>query len=57
MRLGLYKAMDGAGPITTRRLRKKPGFRKRCAREWPAQNAASGYLTHDPSGKAFELPP
>ena len=27
------------------------------AREWLAQNAASGYLTYDPASRRFELPP
>ena len=57
MRLGLYKAMDGAGPITSAALAEKAGISERYAREWLAQNAASGYLTYDPPGKTFELPP
>jgi ubiquinone/menaquinone biosynthesis C-methylase UbiE len=57
MRLGLYKAMDGAGPITSVALAEKAGISERYAREWLAQNAASGYLTYEPSGKTFELPP
>ena len=57
IRLGLYKAMDGAGPITSAALAEKAGISERYAREWLAQNAASGYLTYDPSGKTFELPP
>ena len=44
MRLGLYKAMDGAGPITSAALAEKAGISERYAREWLAQNAASGYL-------------
>jgi SAM-dependent methyltransferase len=57
MRLGLYKTMDGAGPITSAALAEKAGISERYAREWLAQNAASGYLTYEPSGKTFELPP
>jgi hypothetical protein len=57
MRLGLYKAMDGAGPITSAALAEKAGISERYAREWLAQNAASGYLTYEPSAKTFELPP
>ena len=57
IRLGLYKAMDGAGPITSAALAEKAGISERYAREWLAQNAASGYLTYEPSAKTFELPP
>src|SRR6267142_1579398 len=57
MRLGLYKAMDGAGPMTSAELATKANISERYAREWLAQNAASGYLTYDPASRGFELPP
>jgi hypothetical protein len=57
MRLGLYKAMDGAGPITSAELATSANISERYAREWLAQNAASGYLTYDPASRRFELPP
>ena len=57
MRLGLYKAMDGAGPMTSGEFATKANISERYAREWLAQNAASGYLTYEPAGRRFELPP
>ncbi len=57
MRLGLYKAMDGAGPMTSAEFATKANISERYAREWLAQNAASGYLTYDPASRRFELPP
>src|SRR6516225_9755678 len=57
LRLGLYRAMDGAGPITSTELAEKTKISERYAREWLAQNAASGYLSYDPSSRRFELPP
>jgi len=56
VRLGLYKAMDGAGPMTSAEFAAKSNIAERYAREWLAQNAASGYLTYDPESRRFELP-
>ena len=56
VRLGLYKAMDGAGPMTSAEFAAKSNISERYAREWLAQNAASGYLTYDPESRRFELP-
>src|SRR5262245_32245364 len=57
VRLGLYKAMDGSGPMTSAEFADKANISERYAREWLAQNAASGYLSYDPSSRRFELPP
>ena len=57
IRLGLYKAMDGAGPMTSAEFAVKTNISERYAREWLAQNAASGYLSYDPGSRRFELPP
>src|SRR5258705_1889601 len=57
VRLGLYKAMDGAGPMTSAEFATKANISERYAREWLAQNAASGYLTYHPATRQFELPP
>jgi 2-polyprenyl-3-methyl-5-hydroxy-6-metoxy-1,4-benzoquinol methylase len=56
LRFGLYKAMDGAGPMTSAELAEKTKISERYAREWLAQNAASGYLSYDPGSRRFELP-
>ena len=47
VRLGLYKAMDGSGPMTSVEFADKANISERYAREWLAQNAASGYLSYD----------
>src|SRR5580704_4974663 len=57
VRLGLYKAMDGSGPMTSVEFADKANISERYAREWLAQNAASGYLSYDPSSRRLELPP
>jgi SAM-dependent methyltransferase len=57
VRLGLYKAMDGSGPMTSVEFADKANISERYAREWLAQNAASGYLSYDPNSRRFELPP
>jgi hypothetical protein len=57
VRLGLYKAMDGAGPMTSAELAAMANISERYAREWLAQSAASGYLTYDSASRRFELPP
>jgi SAM-dependent methyltransferase len=57
IKLGLYRAMDDAGPLTSAELAERAGISERYAREWLAQSAASGYLTYHPDGKTYELPP
>ena len=39
VRLGLYKAMNGVGPMTSAEFAKKANISERYAREWLAQNA------------------
>jgi 2-polyprenyl-3-methyl-5-hydroxy-6-metoxy-1,4-benzoquinol methylase len=55
-RLGLYKAMAGAGPITSAALAHRTGTAERYVREWLANQAAGGYVVYDPDGGTFELP-
>jgi 2-polyprenyl-3-methyl-5-hydroxy-6-metoxy-1,4-benzoquinol methylase len=55
-KLGLYKAMAGAGPMTPAELAKRTGTAVRYISEWMAAQAAGGYLAYDaPSGR-FTLP-
>lgn len=56
-KLGLYKAMAGAGPITSAELAAKTNTSERYVREWLNANAASGFVTYDPVTRQFELPP
>ena len=48
-RLGLYKAMAGAGPITSATLAARTGTAERYVREWLGNQAAGGYVTYDPA--------
>jgi len=56
-KLGLYKAMAGAGWLTSKELAAKTNTSERYVREWLNANAASGYVIYDPQTKRFELPP
>lgn len=55
-RLGLYKAMAGAGPITAAELAHRTGTTERYVREWLGNQTAGGYVVHDPAGDTYELP-
>jgi SAM-dependent methyltransferase len=55
-RLGLYKAMAGAGPMTAADVAGKTGTTERYVREWLCAQAAGGYVTYDPATRTFTLP-
>jgi len=55
-RLGLYRAMAGAGPISSAELAEKTGTAERYIREWLNAQAAGGYVTYDPATQKYELP-
>ncbi|HEX2849745.1 MAG TPA: methyltransferase domain-containing protein [Acidimicrobiales bacterium] len=46
LRLGLYQAMDGAGPLTSDELAAKVGMHERWVREWLFGQAAAGVVDH-----------
>jgi SAM-dependent methyltransferase len=56
-RLGLYRAMAGAGPIDAAELAQRTGTNERCVREWLSAQAAAGYVTYDPASGRYALPP
>jgi SAM-dependent methyltransferase len=56
-KLGLYKAMAGAGPLSSTELAKRTGCVERYVREWLNAQAAGGYVTYDPATKTYTLPP
>jgi SAM-dependent methyltransferase len=56
-RLGLYKAMAGAGPLTSQELATRTGTTERYVREWLAAQAAGGFITYDPGSNTYTLPP
>lgn len=53
-RLGLFRAMTGAGPVTAAKLAATTGLHPRLVTEWLKALTVSGYLTVD--GDTFELP-
>jgi 2-polyprenyl-3-methyl-5-hydroxy-6-metoxy-1,4-benzoquinol methylase len=56
-KLGLYKAMAGAGPMTPADLARKTSTDERYVREWLSAQAAGGYVTYDAASQKFTLPP
>jgi SAM-dependent methyltransferase len=55
-KLGLYRAMAGAGPITSSELAEKTGTDERYVREWLSAQAAGGFVTYDAATRTFTLP-
>ena len=55
-RLGLYRAMAGAGPVTPEVLAERTGTTPRYVREWLSNQAAGGYVSYRPADGTFELP-
>ena len=56
-RLGLYKAMAGAGPLTSTELAERTGTSERYIREWLNAQAAGGYVAYDAESGRYTLPP
>jgi 2-polyprenyl-3-methyl-5-hydroxy-6-metoxy-1,4-benzoquinol methylase len=56
-KLGLYRAMAGAGPLTPDELAKRTGTAERYIREWLNNQAAGGYVEYDPESGRYTLPP
>jgi 2-polyprenyl-3-methyl-5-hydroxy-6-metoxy-1,4-benzoquinol methylase len=50
-RLGLYRAMAGAGPVTAADVAAKTSTVERYVAEWMAAQAASGYLSYEGDGR------
>jgi len=55
-KLGLYKAMAGAGPLTSAELAQKTATTERYVREWLLNQAAGGYIEYDPETGRYRLP-
>jgi SAM-dependent methyltransferase len=56
-RLGLYRALAGAGPLSPTELAERTGTAERYVREWLNAQAAGGYVTYDPDSGRYTLPP
>jgi len=55
-RLGLYKAMAGAGSMTSKKLAQKTNLHERYVREWANNQVAGGYLLFNPTTSSYHLP-
>jgi SAM-dependent methyltransferase len=55
-RLGLFKAMAGAGELTAEELAKKTGTHPRIIKEWLSAQIAGGFVTYNPSNDMYTLP-
>jgi 2-polyprenyl-3-methyl-5-hydroxy-6-metoxy-1,4-benzoquinol methylase len=56
-KLGLYKAMAGAGPLSSQELAKRSGCAERYVREWLNSQVAGGYVDYHPTSATYELTP
>ncbi|MBI5086952.1 MAG: class I SAM-dependent methyltransferase, partial [Acidobacteria bacterium] len=56
-KLGLFKSMAGAGPLTADQLAARTGFAPRYVLEWLRAMASSGYVEYQAAAAAFLLPP
>jgi SAM-dependent methyltransferase len=56
-KLGLYRAMAGAGGLTPVELSRRTGVSERYVREWLNGQAAGGYVEYDPDQGTYTLPP
>jgi len=55
-RLGLYRGLAGAGPLTPAELAQRTGTAERYVREWLNAQAAGGYVNYDPDSGRYTLP-
>jgi SAM-dependent methyltransferase len=56
-KLGLYRALAGAGGLTPVELARRTGVSERYVREWLNAQAAGGYVEYNPVGGTYTLPP
>src|SRR4051812_11916232 len=56
-KLGLYRAMAGAGPVTPTELAARTGCAERYVREWLNAQAAGGYVEYEADSGRYVLPP
>ncbi|MGV3493912.1 MAG: class I SAM-dependent methyltransferase [Ramlibacter sp.] len=56
-KLGLYRALAGAGPLNAREVARRAGCAERYVREWLNAQAAAGYLGYHAVSDTYELSP
>ncbi len=54
-KLGLYRAMAGAGPLSSNEVARRSGCGERYVREWLNAQVAGGYVDYHPSSVTYEL--
>lgn len=55
-RLGLYKAMAGAGALSSQEVADRAGVAERPVREWLRNQAAGGYVSYDAETDRYTMP-
>jgi SAM-dependent methyltransferase len=56
-KLGLYRAMAGAGPLSSHEVARRTGCGERYVREWLNAQVAGGYVDYHSTSGAYELSP
>ncbi len=56
-RLGLYRLMNGCGPMSADQLAQKSNCNPRLVREWLDSQAAAGLVAYEASGDTYNLSP
>ena len=56
-KLGLYKTLAGAGPLSSREVARRSGCAERYVREWLNSQVAGGYVAYHASSATYELTP
>ncbi len=56
-RLGLYRALAGAGALSSAEVAERAGVSERYVREWLNAQAAGGYVEYDAESGRYTLPP
>lgn len=56
-KLGLFKSLAANGPMNSTELADETNTAERYVREWLSAQAASGYVTYDPTTKSFSMTP
>jgi SAM-dependent methyltransferase len=54
-KLGLYKAMAAAGPLSSHEVARRSGCAERYVREWLNSQVAGGYVDYHPGTATYEL--
>ena len=55
--IGVYRALEEAGPCTAGQLADKCGLNERYLLEWLSATTSLGYVTYEPEGESFSLSP